>query len=86
MALPHVLRTVANALVKAYPESVSADALIEAIYRGSRQPVNARLALKVQLSRLRDKIAVCGWTVNKRVGGRGIKGDYRLEVRPNFHF
>ncbi|TIT80132.1 MAG: helix-turn-helix domain-containing protein [Mesorhizobium sp.] len=84
MPLPNVLRTVANALVKAYPEPVSADALIDAIY-GNRQPATARLALRVQLSRLRDKIALCGWTVSKALHGRGIKGEYRLELRQNNH-
>ncbi|MER9524048.1 hypothetical protein NKI96_10730 [Mesorhizobium sp. M0292] len=85
VALPHVLRTVANALVKQHPNSVTADDLIDDIYRGSRLPASARQALRVQMSRLRDKLAISGWTVSNENHGRGRKAEYRLERRQNNH-
>lgn len=85
MPLPNVLRTITNALVRVYPEPMSRDDLIAAIYRGSKQPASATKALRVQLTRLRDKLAVRGWTVSKSVAGAGNVAEYRLEARPNIH-
>ncbi|WP_292099441.1 helix-turn-helix domain-containing protein [Mesorhizobium sp.] len=78
MALPNVLRTVTNALIKAYPDAVPTDDLIAAIYSGSKRPATATKALRVQIHRLRAKLMLCGWTVNKNLGGF-YGAHYRLE-------
>ncbi|RWF33745.1 MAG: helix-turn-helix domain-containing protein [Mesorhizobium sp.] len=78
VALPNVLRTVTNALIKAYPDAVPTDDLIAAIYSGSKRPATATKALRVQIHRLRAKLMLCGWTVNKNLGGF-YGAHYRLE-------
>ncbi|MBA3576204.1 MAG: hypothetical protein H0W39_01110 [Sphingomonas sp.] len=78
--LPTVPRTIVNGLAAAYPRSVSAEALIENIYRGVRDggPVHARAALSVQVHILRQKLGAYGWTIPKGATGRGNKAEYRL--------
>ncbi|WP_309086411.1 helix-turn-helix domain-containing protein [Chelativorans sp.] len=77
--LATVPRTIVNALAEAYPRSVPAEFLIERIYSGSHEPENARTALNVQLSRLRDKLALYGWTIPRGPTGRGNRASYKLE-------
>jgi hypothetical protein len=80
--LSAVKRTIVRRLAKAYPRSVSADALIDEIYRGSREPENARTALNVQISRLRDKLPLYGWTIPRAPDGKGNLAVYKLEPLP----
>lgn len=77
--LPTVLRRIVNILSEIYPRSVSSEFLIDEIYRGAREPEHARECVAVQISRLRDKLAIYGWTIPKAGGGRGNLGLYRLE-------
>lgn len=77
--LATVPRAIVNALVKAYPRALSADALISAVYSGAREPEYARGAISVQLNRIRDKLALYGWTVSRGAGGRGNTSMHRLE-------
>lgn len=76
--LPTVLRRIVNVLAEAYPRSVSSDFMIAEIYRGAREPEFASNCVSVQMARLRDKLAIYGWTVPRSQGGRGNLAGYRL--------
>ncbi len=77
--LPTVARSIIMTLADAYPRSVTPEFLIERIYSGTREPEWARTALNVQISRLRDKLAIYGWTIPRGPMGRGNRARYKLE-------
>lgn len=80
--LAAVPRTIVRTLARSYPRPVPVDRLIGAVYSGAHEPEWARSAISVQLSRIRDKIALYGWTVSKGRPGRGNTSEYRLEPLP----
>lgn len=80
--LPAVPRRIVMLLSEIYPRPATPDFLIEEIYRGTREPDTARAALSVQMNRLRDKLAIHGWTVSQGKPGRGNTSLYRLEELP----
>jgi hypothetical protein len=80
--LATVPRTVVNELVAAYSRQVSVERLIESVYSGSREPEFARTAMSVQLARIRDKLALYGWTVTKGQSGRGNIAFHKLVPLP----
>ena len=75
-----VPRTIVNALIKAYPQGVTAEFLIQGIYAGSREPETALTDVYVQMHRIREKLSKYGWTVSKQKPGRGNVSQYRLEA------
>jgi hypothetical protein len=82
VSMGFVPATVVGMLIDAYPRGVTAEFLISEIYRGSREPETAMDALRVQLSRIRDRFAQHGWTVSRGKPGRGNTSLYRLEELP----
>lgn len=80
--LSAVKRTIVRRLAKAYPRSVSAEALIEEIYSGAREPEKARNILSIQLNRLRRDLSQYGWTIPRAPGGKGNLAVYKLEPLP----
>lgn len=85
LQLPIVLRTMLNKLVRNHPNGVGGDEMIAELYRGSREPEYARVAISVQMSHLRKRINESGWTIPTSRPGRGNKSVYRLVpfVAPN---
>lgn len=79
LPLPIVPRTIANALLKVYPRTISSDKLLSEVYTIHNEPEYARTALSVQLGKLRTHIEPYGWTVTNRKTGRGNKAQYKLE-------
>ena len=77
-----VPRTIIRVLSNVYPRAVPADFLLEEIYRGSTEPEHARGALQIQICRVREKLAIYGWTVPKNQSGRGHSAFYKLEPLP----
>lgn len=82
LQLPIVLRTMLNKLVRNHPNGVGGDEMIAELYRGSREPEYARVAVSVQMRNLRRIINDSGWTIPTSRPGRGNKSVYRLVPLP----
>lgn len=74
-------RMIVAELAKAYPRSMTAETIADAIYRHRVDggPESALQVVRVLISRLRRILPEYGWTISGGRGGRGNVGHYRLE-------
>lgn len=77
-------RSIVNALVQAYPQPVTTEDMLNAMYgdSGRRAYCVAGDVLKVQLAKLRRILPAYGWTIPVCNGGKGHYGRYKLEPLP----
>jgi hypothetical protein len=76
------LRRIMFVLIAAFPNSVPMSALTVAVYDNCQRPrpFDPAATLRVQIYRLREKIAVLGWDIPVQHGGYGAEGHYRLKM------
>lgn len=74
-------RMIVAALSRAYPRSMTAEAIAVAIYghRADGGPETALQTVRVLISRIRRVLPKFGWTIPTGRCGRGNIGEYRLE-------
>lgn len=75
-----VERRIVEALIAAYPKSITRDRMVEILYRDESDggPTDAPTVVSILMGRLRVKLALHGWTIPKARGGPGSEG-YHLE-------
>lgn len=73
-------RSILEILIDAYPRKVRGPSIIDALYADDPNggAEYARVALSVQMNRLRKQMAGSGWTIPKLAGGRGNVGFYSI--------
>lgn len=78
MPLPFMLRGILNALLVSYPRGLYAEQIIREVYTNFNEPESSHMVIRVQMAHLRRRMEPYGWTVSKRMPGRGNHSQYRL--------
>ena len=75
------MRDLLDALVRAYPRSVTIDHLADCLYAADPNggPDNPGNSIRVYISRLRKILPQYGWTIPSNRSGFGAHSRYRLE-------
>jgi hypothetical protein len=73
-------RRIVEALVRAYPRSITRDRMVDIVYADERDggPDRAQVIMSILMGRLRPKLVQFGWTIPKARSGKGSEG-YHLE-------
>lgn len=79
MKLSKVQSSVLEELVANHPQGVNKDALLNKLYGDQERPRHAKVGLRIQIGRLRKKLADTGWTIPENSPGRANAKNYRLE-------
>lgn len=82
--LGNLERRLVEAMVQAYPRSLTKNYLIEFLYSDDPDggPESVGSILAVMMTRLRKKLPAYGWTIPLNTRGAGNYGRYRLEPLP----